>query len=145
MRVRRACAGLRGPPAVRLWHALFGAQRRVRNLNRDAAGIIAADRGAYPPPHLAAIAAHVAKTLTESRQAIARDSASRAVVLAQLRQLHREARRAHDQVRLSAITLAIIYLESEPHGDACRPARQAIEDFMNEWGEREGAQSQLDA
>jgi len=53
--------------------------------------------------------------------------------VAEFETFHREAKQAHNQVKLTAYTLALIYLRAEIQGDACAPARAAVDDFMDTW------------
>jgi len=50
------------------------------------------------------------------------------------RRLHNEARRQYDSVSLSAFTLVLIYVRAEGMGEDCRPAMDAIDAFIGEWG-----------
>ena len=53
--------------------------------------------------------------------------------IAEYKNLHREARQRHDDAALTAFTLVMIYVRAEIQGEACAPARQAIEEFMAQW------------
>ena len=46
------------------------------------------------------------------------------------KRLHNEARRKRDDAALTAFTLVQIYLRAEIQGDACKPARDAIDQFI---------------
>ena len=49
------------------------------------------------------------------------------------KRLHNEAQRKRDDAALTAFTLVQIYLRAEVQGEACKPARDAIDRFMADW------------
>ena len=49
------------------------------------------------------------------------------------KRLHNEARRKRDDAALTAFTLVQIYLRAEIQGEACKPARDAIDQFIANW------------
>ena len=53
--------------------------------------------------------------------------------IAEYQNLHREARQRRDDAALTAFTLVMIYVRAEVQGEACAPARQAIEELMAQW------------
>lgn len=112
---------------------LLGESREIRRLNRDAAAIIEADVRAYDEAHLRSIATHVRDHLERSQREIAGVRPRQSRVMADIKNRHREARNRHDQAELSALTLVIIYLRSTRLGEACQPAKDSIDRFVDEW------------
>ena len=107
-------------------------KHEARRLNRDAVTVIESDSHFYGKEHLAAIAAQVDEYLQLARGAAVIDGRE-AKTLERLKAIHREARTRHDQIALSAATLAIIYFRARGLGEAAQPARNAIERFMTQY------------
>lgn len=108
-------------------------EREIRQLNRDAPVIIESARASYRAELLKAIARLTDQRLQEAQQHCAEDHACLERAVMHFRTLHRESRRKNEHVGLTAHTLIIIYLRGLIIGDACAPARAAIEAFLDEW------------
>lgn len=124
---------------------LFGdkTEREARQLNRDAPLIIEQSAQTYPPTRLRDMAETVVEFIERAhvRYGTAEIDLKRAHY--DYKGLHKEARRANDQVGLSAMTLVIIYLRAEIAGPMAAPARDAIDAFTKAWlhdGDGEGEQ-----
>ena len=63
-------------------------------------------------------------------------------VIVEYKNLHREARQRRDDAALTAFSLVMIYVRAETHGEACAPARHAIDELMTQWAHiaQEGAE-----
>lgn len=112
---------------------LLGKSSEIRRLNRDASAIIKADTRAYDEAHLRSIATQIKAHLERSRREIAGLEPSQSRLLADIKSRHQEARKRQDQTALSALTLVIIYLRSTELGEACQPAIDSIDRFLDEW------------
>ena len=111
----------------------FGKEAAARALNRDARVIIEDAREAYRAELVRDIALMARARLQEISGHLEAQPERRHQYLHELQRLHREARRAYQQGPLTAYTLVIIYLKSEPLGELAQPARDAIDDFIAQW------------
>ena len=107
--------------------SLFGKRHEARRLDRDCRAIIRSDELAYRPSHLEKIGALVTEYLEQVRKA---GSIEPIDPPNWLKNVHREARKKHDQARLSAATLTIIYLRAHKDG---APVRQNIDSYLLKW------------
>lgn len=107
--------------------------REARHLNRDAPQIIEAARQSYRTELVKEIARLTDQRLQEAQTNCAGDSACLERAVTHFRTMHRESRSKLDQVGLTAYSLIIIYLRALIIGEACAPARAAIDAFINEW------------
>jgi len=108
-------------------------QREARRLNRDASTIIDSAIDSLPVNRVRETALLTLEHLAEIGEHLVEHSQSRDQLLYRFRQLHGEARRRMDQVRLTAYTLIIIYLRAMALGEMAAPARKAIDDFTGQW------------
>ena len=106
--------------------------REAHRLNRDAVAIIAADRRNHDAKRLQKIAQQTEMYLEQAQERAKNDPDADYRNLAYLKTEHKENRRYPNQINLSAVTLAIIYLRAKKLGDACQPALDAIEDFLKQ-------------
>ena len=111
--------------------------RATQQLNRDAREIIRRDRAAYTDRHLTTIA-NVLRTYLAEFDSPPQTAAHRREVAMRLKSRHREARRRHDQVVLSAATLTIIYRRAVEAGVSASPARDAVQAFLDRYADSEG-------
>jgi len=110
--------------------SLFGKRHEARRLDRDCRAIIRSDELAYRPSHLEKIGALVTEYLEQARKA---GSIEPIDPPNWLKNVHREARKKHDQARLSAATLTIIYLRAQKLGEDGAPVRQNIDSHLLKW------------
>ena len=110
--------------------SLFGKRHEARRLDRDCRAIIRSDELAYRPSHLEKIGALVTEYLEQARKA---GSIEPIDPPNWLKNVHREARKKHDQARLSAATLTIIYLRAHKLGEGGEPVRQNIDSYLLKW------------
>jgi len=110
--------------------SLFGKRHEARRLDRDCRAIIRSDELAYRPSHLEKISALVTEYLQQVRKA---GSIEPIDPPNWLKNVHREARKKHDQARLSAATLTIIYLRAHKLGEDGEPVRQNIDSYLLKW------------
>ena len=111
--------------------------RAIQQLNRDAREIIRRDSAAYTDRHLTTIA-NVLRTYLAEFDSPPQTAAHRREVAMRLKSRHREARRRHDQVVLSAATLTIIYRRAVEAGVSASPARVAVQAFLDRYADSEG-------
>jgi hypothetical protein len=111
--------------------------RAIQQLNRDAREIIRRDSAAYTDRHLTTIA-NVLRTYLAEFDSPLQTAAHRREVAMRLKSRHREARRRHDQVVLSAATLTIIYRRAMEVGETAAPARDAVQAFLDRYADSEG-------
>ena len=110
--------------------SLFGKRHEARRLDRDCRAIIRSDELAYRPSHLEKIGALVTEYLEQARKG---GSIEPIDPPNWLKNVHREARKKHDQARLSAATLTIIYLRAHKLGEDGAPVRQNIDSYLLKW------------
>ena len=110
--------------------SVFGKRHEARRLDRDCRAIIRSDELAYRPAHLEKIGASVTEYLEQARKA---GSIEPIDPPNWLKNVHREARKKHDQARLSAATLTIIYLRAHNLGEDGAPVRQNIDSYLLKW------------
>ena len=111
--------------------------RAIQQLNRDAREIIRRDSAAYTDRHLTTIA-NVLRTYLAEFESPSQTVAHRREVAMRLKSRHREARRRHDQVVLSAATLTIIYRRAVEAGETGAPARDEVQTFLDRYVDNEG-------
>ena len=110
--------------------SFFGKRHEARRLDRDCRAIVRSDELAYRPSHLEKIGALVTEYLEQARKA---GSIEPIDPPNWLKNVHREARKKHDQARLSAATLTIIYLRAQKLGEDGAPVRQNIDNHLLTW------------
>ena len=107
--------------------------REIRQLNRDAPVIIESARQSYRAELIRNIARLTDQRLQEAKQNCGEDTQCLARAVAHFQSLHRESRSKNEHVGLTAYTLIIIYLRALVVGEACVPARTAIDTFLDDW------------
>jgi len=112
-------------------------ERAIQQLNRDAREIIRRDSAAYTDRHLTTIA-NVLRTYLVEFDSPPQTASHRREIAMRLKSRHREARRRHDQVVLSAATLAIIYRRAMEGGETAAPARDEVQAFLDRYADSEG-------
>ena len=114
---------------------LFGnkSEREIRRLNKDAPNIIEYSYQSLSNETVRKAALMTAKHLERVHRVFEDDLKGAKRAIAEYQTLHKEAVRRHDYVALTAFTLLLIYVRAELQGEACRPARQAIDDFVDQW------------
>ncbi len=115
-------------------------ERAIQQLKRDAREIIRRDSAAYTDRHLTTIA-NVLRTYLAEFENPSQTAAHRREVAMRLKSRHREARRRHDQVVLSAATLTSIYRRAREVGGTAAPARDAVQAFLDRYADSEGVKA----
>jgi hypothetical protein len=128
----KACSN-RGAVFGILKSLLDNPQREARRLNRDAPAIIESATRSMPVGRVREIALMTLEHVNASREHLDQHTQSREQMLYRFRQLHGDAKRRMDQVGLTAYTLVIIQLRAAALGEIAAPARQAIEEFTDQW------------
>ncbi len=108
-------------------------EREIKQLNRDARGVVDVVFLGYPVARARAVAVRTRTHIDEAHEKARNDTGRYGEVAARYRTLNQDARQRGDQVAMSSLTLAIIYLGAEAHGAACAPARAAIDEFLGHW------------
>ncbi len=112
----------------------FGRAYETRMLNRDARVVLEDARARFRDERLQEMAELVRAHLGEAHRRLDPPRVQIANLLPEYRRLHRDARRRHQDMPLSALTLVIIYLRGEALGEGCEPALEVIEAFLAERG-----------
>ena len=115
--------------------ALFGdkKKREAEQLNRDVSIIIEQANQLYSSKRLCDMAETVAELIDRAHLRYGKSEVDLKRAHFDYRGLHKEARRKNDQIRLSAMTLVIIYLRAKIAGPAASPAVAEIDEFIDEW------------
>ncbi len=108
-------------------------EREIKQLNRDARGVVDDVFLGYPVDRAREVAVRTRAYIADAHEKAGNDAARYGEVAAQYRTLNQDARQRGDQIAMSGLTLAIIYLGAEAHGPACAPARAAIDEFLGHW------------
>ena len=108
-------------------------KREARQLNRDAPSVIHHAEQVYAPTRLRFMADTILTLIERAHVQYGLSEIDLKRAHFDYRGLHKEARRENDQVRLSAMTLVIIYLRAEIAGPPADPARAAIDEFTEKW------------
>lgn len=108
-------------------------ERDARQLDKDARAVTDMARQTYRAQLLVDIARITREGLAQIEELCGDDAARRAREVDRYQALHREARRQHDQVGLTAYTLVIIHARSIDLAQLGAPARAAIQQFLDEW------------
>ena len=121
---------------------LDSAAREVKRLNKDAPNIVDYACQCFRIPTVTAIAAATRQHLERAHSHYPgnREGWKQAVV--DYERMHREARSRRDDVALTAFTFVLIYIRAEARGEACRPARDAIDGFVDEWADADNVEGQ---
>jgi hypothetical protein len=123
---------------------LFGNERKVKRLKKDALTIIRSDEVAYSPAHLKACASMVAEYQAATVLATPKTKTGHGSAI-WLKEQHRDARRRRDQIQLTAVTLSIIYLRARKLGQAGTAICQSIDNAMEQWAGGSDASAQAEA
>ena len=115
--------GLFGDPVV----------REAKQLNRDAPIIIEQAEQMFTDNRLREIAAMVVEYRDRAHQIFGREPIDLRRAHDELKKFHKEARNRNDQLKLTSMTLVIIYLRTELNGIGAAPARAAIDQFAARW------------
>ncbi len=108
-------------------------EREIKQLNRDARGVVDDVFLGYPVARARDVAVRTRAYIDEAHEKAAHDVQRYGEVAARYRTLNQAARQRTDQVTMSSLTLAIIYLNAEMQGAPCAPARAAIDEFLGHW------------
>ena len=114
------------------WYKDFRRAGEVRQLNRDAPAIIKHANELFMPKALTDIADLIRDHLDRAYRQYGTKTVDLQRAHFDYKRLHKEARRRGEQANLSGLTLTIIYLRAEIAGKGTEPAREAIDDFVNE-------------
>ncbi len=114
---------------------LFGDRSKgeIRRLNRDAGDIIEYARQSFRTETVRDAALMTAEHLARAHKIFEPEVIGLKRGIDEYKTLHAEARRKRDDAALTAFTLVQIYLRAEIQGEACKPARDTIDQFMNDW------------
>jgi hypothetical protein len=114
---------------------LFGDRSKgeIRRLNKDAGEIIEYARQSFRTETVRDAALLVAEHIERAHKIFEPNDIGFKRGIDEYKRLHNEARRKRDDAALTAFTLVQIYLRSEIQGEACQPARDAIDQFMADW------------
>ena len=115
--------------------ALFGdkKKREAKQLNRDVSIIIEQANQLYSSKRLCDMAETVVELIDRAYLRYGKSEVDLKRAHFDYRGLHKEARRKNDQIRLSAMTLVIIYLRAKIAGPGASPAIAEIDEFIDEW------------
>lgn len=118
-----------------IWNRFFGPEADARRLNRDAAYIVHSLSEEHYGPIRAEVAQDLRKDIDYIHETFVQKDAAYGYKRAQdhLSRQHNEARKRRDQRALTALTLTIIYMRAEKAGSPAKPARDAIEAYLDEW------------
>lgn len=108
-------------------------EREIKQLNRDARGVVDDVFLGYPVDRAREVAVRTRAYIDEAHEKAKNDVGRYGEVVARYRTLNQAARQRTDQVAMSSLTLAIIYLNAEMQGAPCAPARAAIDEFLGYW------------
>ena len=114
---------------------LFGNKSKgeIRRLNRDADDIIEYARQSFRTETVRDAALMTAEHLARAHEIFEPEVIGLKRGIDEYKRLHNEARRKRDDAALTAFTLVQIYLRAEIQGEACKPARDAIDQFIDDW------------
>ncbi len=114
---------------------LFGDRSKgeIRRLNRDAGEIIEYARQSFRTETMRDAALLTAEHLARVHKLFEPEVIGLKRGIDEYKRLHAEARRKRDDAALTAFTLVQIYLRAEIQGEACQPARDTIDRFMDDW------------
>lgn len=114
---------------------LFGNRSKgeIRRLNKDAGDIIEYACQSFPTETVRNAALMTAEHLARAHDIFESGVTGLKRGIDEYKRLHNEARRKRDDVTLTAFTLVQIYLRAEIQGETCKPAREAIDQFIADW------------
>ena len=102
-------------------------------LNTDAKIIIDQAFQSFHADSLNLIAKYVRGQLEKSQHHFGKSNIDLKRAIFESKRFHKEAIRANDQKKITAMTLVIIYLKSEMIGAGCEPAIGRIQNFLNDF------------
>ncbi|MBT3305080.1 MAG: hypothetical protein HN377_01215 [Alphaproteobacteria bacterium] len=105
----------------------------IRRLNKDAPLIVEYTRQTTRAETVREVARVTAQHIGHARKIFEPTPIGLKRAIVEYERLHREARRQHDQISLSAFTLVLIYIRAEGFGEDCRPALDTIDAFIAQW------------
>lgn len=108
-------------------------EREIRRLNKDARDVVEMTDQGFGAAAARDVAVQIREFLQQAHDLAVGDPPNYDRFIDEYRRLHKDARDRHKPIKLTSLTLAIIYLRSEKHGAACAPARQAIDAFLARW------------
>ena len=108
-------------------------EREARRLNKDAMDILDMARHTYRESILSEIARITREGLKQLDDLAGEDEVQREREIDRYKALHREARRQHNQSKLTAYSLVIIHSSGLKYADLTLPTREAIDEFLDEW------------
>ena len=106
--------------------------REIKRLNKDAPNIVEYASQCFRAETVRAIADTTRQHLERAHAHYPGNRDGWRQAVADYERLHREARGRRDDVALTAFTFVLIYIRAEVQGEACRPARDAIDAFIDE-------------
>ncbi len=114
---------------------LFGGKSKheIQRLNKDAGEIIEYARQCFRMETVRDAALITAEHLARAHKIFEPEVIGLKRGIDEYKRLHAEARRKRDDAALTAFTLVQIYLRSEIQGEACKPARNTIDQFIADW------------
>ncbi len=114
---------------------LFGDRSKgeIRRLNRDVDGIIEYARQSFRAETVRDAALLTAEHIARAHEIFEPEVIGLKRGIDEYKRLHAEARRKRDDAALTAFTLVQIYLRAEIQGEACKPARDTIDQFLDDW------------
>jgi len=114
---------------------LFGNRSKgeIRRLNKDAGDIIEYARQSFRTKTVRDAALMTAEHLARAHDIFESGVTGLKRGIDEYKRLHNEARRKRDDAALTAFTLVQIYLRAEIQGETCKPAREAIDQFIADW------------
>lgn len=120
---------------------LFGdkTEREVKRLNKDGPELVEFTYQTFRSEMIRSIALLTRQHIDRAHDIYGTQTIDLKRAIAEYQTFHREAKRTHDQVALTALTLVLIHLRAQLQGAACGPARAAIDGFMAEWAHAAGA------
>lgn len=124
---------------------LFGEKSEARQLGRDARSIINSARVGYRTETQCEMALLTGTTLAQAHERGGDDPARYKPLIDYFKMMHRDAKHARDQTKLTAYTLIIIYLRAEQLGDMAIDARREIDEFIADWSHAVPEDTTLDA
>ena len=102
-------------------------------LNTDAEIIIDQALLSFHADSINLIAKDVRGQLKRSQHHFGKSNIDLKRAIFEFKRFHKEAIRANDQKKITAMTLVIIYLKSEMIGEGCEPAIGRIQNFLNDF------------
>jgi len=126
-----------------MFRRLFGwindPEREARQLNRDAVAILDGVVQGSSAKAAQAVAVGTRAAIDQGERRSRGDPVETQIQIDDFRRANRDARDRHDQIGMSANSLAIVYMRAGMLGQAAQPARDAIEAFLHSWDHSENS------